>query len=254
MYFDTHAHYDDRQFDDDRHELINTMRENGVSLILNPASSLKSSERAVKLAETYPFIYAAVGTHPHSAGQMDDSSIARTEALAKHHKVVAIGEIGLDYHYDYSPRDVQRQRFREQMELARKLKLPVIIHEREATADCLEIVREYKDLRGVYHCYSGSLETAEVIISQGWYISFTGAITFKNARKSLEVIEGIPIERIMIETDAPYLAPVPNRGQRNSSLNLPYVVDQIARLKNLSHEEVAEITMENGKRFFSIAN
>lgn len=252
MYFDTHAHYDDRRFDDDRHELIKTMHENGVSLILNASSSLKSSRRAVKLAETYPFIYASVGTHPHNAAQMEENSIAETEALAIHPKAVAIGEIGLDYHYDYSPRDVQRERFREQIELARRLSMPVIIHEREAAADCLEVVREYRDLMGVYHCYSGSLETAKIILDQGWYLSFTGAITFKNARKALEVIEYMPMDRIMIETDSPYLAPIPNRGQRNSSLNLPYVADQIARIRGLSREEVAGITMENGKRFFGI--
>ena len=252
MYFDTHAHYDDEAFDIDRHELISSLPENGVSLVLNPGCNLNSSKNVVAISEKYDFVYAAVGVHPHDADEMDDSSIETLRSLASAKKVMAIGEIGLDYHYDFSPREIQRQRFYEQMCLARELSLPVIIHEREACEDCLNIVTQFSDLRGVYHCYSGSWETAKIILKQGWYISFTGAITFKNARKSHEVITNMPLDRLMIETDSPYLAPVPMRGKRNSSLNLPYIAEKIGELRGMTTEEVAALTMENGKRFFGI--
>ena len=252
MYFDTHAHYDDRQFDSDRDNLLASLPEAGVSLIVNHGCDLNSSETAVQLAGKYPHVYAAVGVHPHDSKGMDKSSVGRLKALSSHPKVVAIGEIGLDYHYDNSPRDIQKTRFREQMELAREVNLPVIIHERESCSDCLSIIRDFKDVPGVFHCFSGSQETALTVLRQGWYLSFTGVITYSNAKKTLDVIRWMPLDRIMVETDSPYLSPVPNRGKRNSSLNLSYIVQTIANLKGLSHAEAARLTTENGKRFFGI--
>lgn len=252
MYFDTHAHYDDEQFNGDRAEILASMPENGITLIVNAASSLDSTEKSISLAEQYSFVYASAGVHPHDADTMDDRSITELEVRSMHPKVVAIGEIGLDYHYDYAPRDVQRQKFREQLDLARKVHLPVIIHERESWEDCLKIIRDYGDLRGVFHCFSGSWETAKIILDMGWYLSFTGAITFKNARRALEVIEKMPQDRLMIETDSPYMAPVPLRGRRNSSQNLPYIAQSLADIRGISLEDAALLTMKNGKRFFGI--
>ena len=246
MYFDTHAHYDDRE------QLLASMPENGVTLIVNAGSNMESSRMALKLAAKFPFVYAAAGVHPHDAKEMDDNTILELEKLFADPKAVAVGEIGLDYHYDFSPRDVQQKRFREQMELARSLKLPAVIHEREAAGDVLSIVREFSDVRGVYHCYSGSWETAKIVLNQGWYLSFTGVITFKNARRVAEVIQQMPEDRIMIETDCPYLAPEPNRGKRNSSLNLVHIAQRIAEIRGITLQEAAQITMENGKRFFGI--
>ena len=252
MYFDTHAHYDDEQFDADRESLLTQMHREGVDLILVPGCSMQSSRAAVELSEAFPFVYAAVGVHPHDAQEMDETSLAQLAKLAGRPKVVAIGEIGLDYYYDLSPRDIQKKRFYQQLELARQLRLPVIIHEREATSDCLEIITQFPDVPGVFHCYSGSWETAKTILSQGWYLSFTGSITFKNAKRAPEVIEKMPLDRLMIETDSPYLAPVPNRGKRNCSLNLPFIAEKIAQLRNMDIGEVAAVTMENGRQFFGI--
>ncbi len=253
MYFDTHAHYDDEQFDNDRDELLSSMPGRGVELILNPGCDIISSETAVDLARRFDFVYAAVGFHPHEAKFMDNAAAEHIKELAADPKVKAIGEIGLDYHYDLSPRDIQKDVFRAQLELARELKLPVIIHEREACADCLDMIRSFSDdVRGVFHCYSGSWETAKTILSWGWYLSFTGVVTFKNARKSHEVIKNMPRDMLMIETDSPYLAPVPNRGKRNSSLNLPYIAETIGELTGMSAGAVAELTMENSRRFFDI--
>ena len=253
MYFDTHAHYCDKRFNEDRDELLESMAEGGVSLILNSGSSLKSSKLSLEMADKYPFIYASVGVHPHDSKSMDDGTVTVLEKLLSHPKAVAVGEIGLDYHYDFSPRDVQKKRFREQLELARHLKKPVIIHERESLQDTLDAVREYRDLTGVFHCFSGSWETARIILDFGWYISFTGVITFKNAKRALEVIEKMPTERIMLETDCPYMAPDPMRGRRNSSLYLPYIAEKVAALRGMAIEEVAVLTTENGKRFFGIS-
>jgi len=252
MYFDTHAHYDDKRFNEDRDELLHEANAAGVSLIVNAASSLRSAKFGLQLADKYPFVYASVGVHPHDAKSMTDETVSELEKLLNHPKAVAVGETGLDFHYDFSPRDVQKTRFREQLELARRVKKPVIIHERESTRDTLDTIRDYKDLSGVFHCFSGSWETAKIILDMGWYLSFTGVITFKNARKSLEVIEKMPQERIMVETDCPYLAPEPMRGRRNSSLNMPYIADAVARARGITPEEAAHLTMENGRRFFGI--
>jgi TatD DNase family protein len=252
MYFDTHAHYDDEQFDADRDELLTAVYDSGVELIVDPASNLASSGKVIEIAEKFPFVYCAVGVHPHDAKEMDGDSIGVIRDMASNDKVVAIGEIGLDYHYDLSPRDVQRIRFREQLELARELRLPVIVHEREACQDVLDIIRDFGDIRGVVHCFSGSWETAKTILDLGWYISFTGAVTFKNAKKAPEVAAKMPIDRLMIETDSPYMAPVPLRGRRNDSRNLPYIAGRIAELRSMTTEEVAAVTLENGKTFFKI--
>lgn len=253
MFFDTHAHYDDRAFDDDRADVLGALHDAGVSLVLNPGANMASSQAAIQLAETYDFVYAAVGVHPHDAKKMKDSDLDTLRVLSTHPKVMAIGEIGLDYYYDHSPRDAQQQRFREQMALADEVKLPVIIHDRDAHGDCFEIVRSFPKVKGVYHCYSGSLEMAKQILDLGWYLSFNGAITFKNARKALEVIAYMPLDRLMLETDAPYLSPVPFRGKRNDSRRLPLVAETIAASRGITPEEVARITLENGKRFFGIA-
>ena len=250
MLFDTHAHYDDAQFDSDRDTLLSAMPDNGISLIVNASSNPTSAEASLKIAGKYPFVYAAVGVHPHDTGIMDSGTINRLEQLLTNPKAVAVGEIGLDYHYDYSPRDVQKQRFRDQLELAKGIHMPVIIHEREASRDVLDILGDYPDVTGVFHCYSGSWETAKLLLDRGWYLSFTGVITFKNARRSHEVIEKMPRDRIMIETDCPYLAPEPMRGRRNSSLYLKYVAQKLGDILGLSFEEIAALTMDNGKRFF----
>ena len=253
MYFDTHAHYDDEQFDTDRDGLLTAVHDSGVDLIVDPASNLASSRKVLEIAAAHDFVYCAVGVHPHDAKEMDGDSIALIRDMASSPKVVAIGEIGLDYHYDLSPRDVQRDRFYDQLCLAREMNLPVIVHEREAVQDNLDIIRNFKDVLGVVHCFSGSWETAKIILEQGWYISFTGAVTFKNAKKAPEVAAKMPIDRLMIETDSPYMAPVPMRGQRNDSRNLPYIARRIADLRGMTSEDVAAITMENGKHFFRIA-
>lgn len=252
MYFDTHAHYDDERFDDNRDEVIASLAAGGVELVVNAACSMATTRSSIALSEKYPFIYASVGVHPHDAQEMDDSSLDTLAELSKHKKVVAVGEIGLDYHYDLSPRDIQRQRFRDQMELARFLKLPVIIHEREACEEVLKIISDFRDVMGVYHCYSGSWETAKTILNMGWNLSFTGVVTFKNARKTVEVVKNMPADRMMIETDSPYLAPEPVRGTCNSSLNLVHIAGRIADIRGVSREEIAALTLENGKKFFGI--
>jgi TatD DNase family protein len=251
--FDTHAHYDSGAFHADRMELLSSMPAQGVELILNPGCDLESSQEAVKLAQTFPFVYAAVGVHPSDCETYSDQVEQTLWELAAHPKVRAIGEIGLDYYWkDNAPAQEQKAVFSRQMTMARDLKLPVIIHDRNAHQDCLEMVRQHPDVTGVYHCYSGDVEDAKTLVKLGWMISFTGVITYKNARKSLEVIQMLPMEHIMRETDAPYLTPEPFRGQRNHSGYLRYMAQTIARVKGLDEDEVAQITFENGIRFFGI--
>jgi len=252
MYFDTHAHYDNPRFDPDRRPLLESLPKHGISLVLNPGYDLQSSRAAVGLAEDYPFIYASVGFHPHDSSAMQEGDLERLRTLTERPKVVAVGEIGLDYHYDHSPRDIQRARFREQMELAKHVGLPVIIHQREAVADTLAILRDYRGMRGVVHCFSGSVEVAREMLDLGWYLSFTGVITYRNARRSHEVLRFMPRERLMLETDAPYMAPEPNRGRRCSSLDLPDIAEAVAELWEIPVEEVAALTTANGKRLFRI--
>ena len=253
MLFDTHAHYDSRAFAGDRDEVLSSLPEAGVGLVLCPGSDLKSSQRCIKLAEQYPYIYAAAGVHPQDAAAQLPSFIDKLSVMLSHPRVKAVGEIGLDYYYDEKiPHPVQQAVFRSQMELAEERCLPVIIHDRDAHADCLKIVRDYPKVRGVFHCYSGSVEEAKVLIKLGYLISFTGTITFKNARRAPEVIRFLPMEHIMIETDAPYMAPVPYRGKRNDSRYVYRMAETIAELKGLPLEEVIRITTENGKRLFGI--
>lgn len=252
--FDTHAHYDADAFDADRMEVLSSMPGQGVELILNPGCDLKSSQTAVELAERFPFVYAAVGVHPEECADWNaEHDIPVLEALAQNPKVRAIGEIGLDYHWaENPPRELQQQVFHAQLDLAEKLNLPVIVHDRDAHHDCLEIVRAHPNVTGVYHCYSGGVEDAKTLMKLGWMISFTGSITFKNARRALEVIDLLPLDRMMIETDSPYMSPEPFRGRRNDSGRVHLVAEAIARRKGLDPEEVARITLENGKRFFRI--
>ena len=253
MFFDTHAHYDDKRFDEDRDEILRSMENAGVTLILNASSNLWSAKHGLEMAERYAFMYSAVGVHPHDSKEMTDESVKDLEGLLRHPKAKAVGEIGLDYHYDFSPRDIQKKRFREQLELARSIGKPVVIHEREALQDTLDMIRDFSDLTGVIHCFSGSWDTAKKILDMGWYLSFTGVITFKNARKTLEVVEKMPSDRIMIETDCPYLSPEPKRGRRNSSLYLKYIAEKIAQIRGIPTEEAATLTMRNGMRFFNIS-
>lgn len=251
--FDTHAHYDSGAFNSDRLETLAAMPEQGVELILNPGCDLESSRTAIALAEQFPFVYAAVGVHPSDCGAWEDSWLEQLRTLAAHPKVRAIGEIGLDYYWkDNPPRELQQKVFARQLELAAELDLPVIVHDREAHQDCLEVVRAHPGVRGVYHCYSGSLEDAKVLVKLGWMLSFTGVITYKNARKALEVIQWLPMDRIMVETDSPYLTPEPFRGKRNDSGKVHLVAETIARVKGMDPEEAARITLENGMRFFRI--
>lgn len=251
--FDTHAHYDSGAFNADRMDVLAGMSQQGVELILNPGCDLVSSRTAVALADTFSFVYAAVGVHPSDCADWQDSAVQELRTLAAHPKVRAIGEIGLDYYWkENPPKELQLTVFHRQMELAEELSLPVIVHDREAHRDCLEAVRAHPGIRGVYHCYSGSLEDAKILVKLGWMISFTGVVTYKNARKALEVIDWLPMDRIMIETDSPYLTPEPFRGKRNDSGYVHLVAEAIARVKGLNTEEVARLTLENGKRFFHI--
>ena len=252
MYFDTHAHYDDKAFDNDRHALLARLNSEGVDYILDPGCDLASSRAAIALAERFDFVYAAVGFHPEELERYSEEAFQQMEALVAHPKCVAIGEIGLDYYWDASHKEEQKALFRRQIDLALGLDKPVIVHDREAHGDCMEIVRDYPGLRGVFHCYSGSAEMAEELLKRGWYLGFDGPITYKNARKALEVLALCPLERLLIETDSPYLSPVPLRGKRNDSGNLPYIVDKIAEIKGLRHEDVAAAAMANGCRLFGI--
>mgnify|MGYP000775942632 FL=1 len=250
MFFDTHAHYDSGAFNADRFEILDSMPEGRVGLIVNPSCDLESSSMAIALAERYDFVYAAVGWHPEDIDKLSDAAFAELEKLAVHPKCVAIGEIGLDYYWDASHKEEQKSLFRRQIELALRLEKPVIVHDREAHGDSMEIVLDYPELRGVFHCYSGSCEMASELLKRGWYLGFDGPITYKNARKALEVLEWCPLERILIETDSPYLTPVPFRGKRNDSGKLRYIVEKIAEIKGLSHEDTARATAENARRLF----
>lgn len=253
MIFDTHAHMDDRAFHQDRDALLSRLPEEGIALLMNPGCSLASSQAAVSLSNQYSYIYAAVGSHPDAADEVNDGVLEQYRALCRDNpKVKAIGEIGLDYHYEDIPRDIQKRSFRAQMGLARELDLPVIVHEREAHEDGMKIVEEFPSVTGVFHCYSGSLEMAKWLIERGWYIGFGGVLTFKNARKALEVSGNIPLERIVLETDCPYMAPEPFRGRRNDPGKLYRVAEKLAQLRGMTVEEVQAITLENGKALYRI--
>ena len=253
MIFDTHAHYDDEQFDEDRDELLMSMQDGGVGTIVDVSASYESCKRVTELAEKYPFMYAAVGVHPDNVGSLNEETFAEMKKLFENPKVVAVGEIGLDYYWDYEPREVQKKWFVRQLELARELDLPVIIHSREAAADTFEIMKEYDGKRrGVIHCYSYSVEMAREYVKLGYFIGVGGVVTFKNSKKLKEAVKEIPLENIVLETDCPYLAPVPNRGKRNSSLNIRFVAQEIADLKGISYEEVVEQTEKNARRLYKM--
>lgn len=252
MYFDTHAHFDSSAFNADRYAVLDSMPAANVGLIVDPGCDLISSKAALALAERYPFVYAAVGWHPEDMDKLSDDAFCDLVYLAGHPKCVAIGEIGLDYYWDKEHKEEQKALFVRQIELALKLNKPVIVHDREAHADSLEIVSRYPDLKGVFHCYSGSVEMAQILLDRGFYLGFDGPITYKNARKALEVLDFCPLDRIVIETDSPYLTPVPNRGKRNDSRELKYVVQKIAEVKGVSPELIEQVTYDNGKKLFGL--
>ena len=253
MLFDTHAHMDDRAFNEDRDALLLGLKEKNVALVMNPGCSLESSRNAVALAEKYDFVYAAVGSHPDVADEVNEEVLEEYRKLCKlSHKVKAIGEIGIDYHYEDIPRELQLKAFRMQMVLAEELNLPVIVHEREAHEDGMAVVKEFPDVTGVFHCYSGSAEMARQLVDLGWYIGFTGVLTFKNARRAIETAASIPVERIVLETDCPYMAPEPFRGKRNDPGYIFRMAEKLAQIRGLSVEEIHAITTENGKRLYRI--
>lgn len=252
MLFDTHAHLNDPAFDEDRAELLETFRDAGVGMVMNVGCCLASSKDCIALAETYPWIYAAVGTHPDSADEVSEEVLEAYRQMCRHEKVKAIGEIGLDYYYETIPRQVQQRAFRMQMALAQELDMPVIIHERNAHEDGMNIVREFPKVTGVFHCYSGSAEMARQLVNMGWYIGFTGVLTFKNARKAVETAQRIPLERIVLETDCPFMAPEPYRGKRNHPGYLMQMAQKLAQIRGLDVEEVIRVTTENAKRLYRI--
>ena len=253
MLFDTHAHMDDRAFDADREELLRSLPEQGLKLVMNPGCSLESSRNVSRLTREYDFLYGAVGSHPDAADEVNDAVLAEYRELCKlNPKIKAIGEIGLDYHYEDIPREIQMQAFRSQMELARELDLPVIVHERDAHEDGMSVVRDFPTVTGVFHCYSGSAEMARQLVDKGWYIGFTGVLTFKNARKAVEVASSIPLERIVLETDCPYMAPEPFRGKRNHPGYLYRMAEKLAEIRGMSVEEIHAVTTENGRRLYRI--
>lgn len=255
MYIDTHAHYDDERFDEDRGLLLPTLHAEGIEQIINCASSLESLPKVLKLTEAYPFVYGAMGIHPHDVKDLDVDQLTTIYGYATaSEKIVAIGEIGLDYHYDFSPRDQQQEWFIEQITLALELEMPVIVHSREAAADTMEIITEYggEELRGVIHAYSGSVEMAEQYADMGYYLGIGGMVTFPDAKKLKKVVAAMPLTSLLLETDCPYLTPVPHRGKRNDSGNLQYVAEEIARIKEVSAEEVAAVCNANARRLFGL--
>ena len=253
MLFDTHAHMDDRAFDADREALLAALPRQGIGALMNPGCSLESSRNTSRLSQEYDYIYAAVGSHPDAADEVSEGVLEEYRMLCKQNpKIKAIGEIGLDYHYEDIPRQIQLEAFRAQMQLAKELDLPVIVHEREAHEDGMAVVKEFPEVTGVFHCYSGSAEMAKELVKRGWYIGFTGVLTFKNARKAIEVASSIPLDRIVLETDCPYMSPEPFRGKRNDPGKLYRMAEKLAEIRGLTTEEIHAITMENGKRLYRI--
>ena len=249
--FDTHAHYDDSRFDEDRDELLSSLSEKGVAHIVNCGCDLKSSLTTLALAEKYDFIYAAVGVHAHEAEEATDEDLQKIAELYKNKRVVAVGEIGLDYHYDFSPRERQLEVFEAQLALANELELPVIIHDREAHEDTMKLLKKHRP-KGVVHCFSGSAEMAKEILKLGMYIGLGGAVTFKNAVKPVEVAKMLPLDRLLLETDAPYMTPVPFRGTRCDSAHIAYTAEKIAEIKGIDVQELIDVCSENAKRLFGI--
>lgn len=254
MYFDSHAHYDDTKFKKDRDKLLQKLNKNGIDYIVNVAADIKSSEKSIELAEKYDFVYASVGVHPHDVKDLDEEDVCKLYGMSQRDKVVAIGEIGLDFYYDHSPKDIQKDWFIEQIELAKEVELPIIVHSRDASKETYDIIKgtEAKEVGGVIHCYAGSVEMAKDYVNDGFYIGVGGVVTFNNAKKLIDVVQAIPLEHILIETDCPYLAPVPNRGQRNDSSNLQFIAQKIAEIKKITIEEVAQTTLNNAKKMYRI--
>ncbi|WP_405356656.1 TatD family hydrolase [Ruminococcus sp.] len=248
--FDAHAHYDDKWFDDDRSALLSSLPQNGVSYVVNAAVDLETAETAISYAEIYPHIYACAGIHPENLEGLPDDYLERLKELLKHPRVLALGEIGLDYHWDI-PRDVQNRVFEEQLLLARELDVPVVIHDREAHGDVMALVRKYQP-KGLMHCYSGSVEMLKEVLKLGMSISLGGTVTFKNARVPVEVAAAVPLDRLLLETDAPYLSPVPYRGKRNDSTNIAYTAARIAAIRSMDAQELIDLTTENAKRLYGI--
>ena len=252
-FFDSHAHYNVKRFQEDQTELLASMAEHNIGLIMNVGCDLTSSIQSIRLAEQYDFIYASVGSHPDDADHVDAGLVEMYRSLASHPKVVAIGEIGLDYYWEQNPpKEFQQKVFRDHLALARELNLPVIVHDREAHADTLAIVKEFPDLRGVFHCFSGSVEMARELWKMGWYVGFDGPLTYKNAKKVVEVAKEAPLDLILLETDAPYLAPVPYRSKTNHSAMLYLVAEKIAEIRGTTTEHILKLTFENAKRLFNV--
>lgn len=249
--FDTHAHYDDLRFEEDRDELLCSLNDKGVSHIVNCGCDLKSSLTTHALAQKHDFIFAAIGVHAHEAEEATESDLEEIERLYNNKKVVAVGEIGLDYHYDFSPRERQLEVFERQLILANKLDLPVIVHDREAHEDTMNLLKKHRP-KGVVHCFSGSAEMAKEIVKLGMHIGIGGAVTFKNAKKPVEVVEYLPLDRLLLETDAPYMTPVPFRGQRCDSAHIAYTAEKIAEIKGIDVQELIDICNGNAKRLFNI--
>ncbi len=254
MLFDSHAHYNDERFLEDIDDVLGSMQENNVAYIMNACSSVEEIPYILKLAEKYDFLYASVGVHPHEVGIMNDEDIETLKKYAAHTKVKAIGEIGLDYFYDNSPRDLQKKWFARQIELAAELGLPVIIHDRDAHRDCLDILNSsrIRECGGVFHCYSGSAEMLSEVLDLGLYVAFGGSLTFKKSQKPVEAAKAAPLDKILIETDCPYLTPEPYRGKRNSSCYIHLVAKKLAEIKNISVEKIEELTLQNAKKCFRI--
>ncbi len=254
MIFETHAHYDDEAFDDDRDILLSAMQENGIGWIVNVGASLKSTAASISLAEKYPFVYAAAGVHPSETAELNDENFAGLRTQCLHEKVVAVGEIGLDYYWDEPDHEVQKLWFTRQLELARAVRKPVIIHSRDAARDTYDLLTAHhaEEIGGVIHCFSYSAEMAQEYVRMGFYIGVGGVVTFKNGRKLKEVVEAVPFDRILLETDSPYLSPEPNRGRRNSSLNIPYIVQGIAGIKGMPYDEVVYVTEQNARQAYQI--
>jgi len=250
MYFESHAHYDDKQFNKDRQTLLECLPQYGVDVVINSGSDLESSYVGKQLSEQYDYIYFAAGVHPHELYHMSEKTIQEIRQLAEHKKCVAIGEIGLDYHYDTFDKEVQKYWFEKQLSLSKLLHIPVIIHSREASQDCFDIIKKSGVEKGVIHCYSGSVEMAEEYVKMGFMIGIGGVLTYSNAKKLTEVAKKISLEHILIETDSPYLSPVPYRGKRNDSRNLEFVVKKLSEIKGLTPLEIANATLKNGKNLF----
>ncbi len=256
MLFDSHAHYNDERFNNDRDEILSSMSENNVGLILNSCSSLDEIDDIFAICKKYPFVYASVGIHPHEAENVTEKDMDSLIEYSKQPFVKAIGEIGLDYYYDFSPRETQQKWFARQVDIARELNMPVVIHDRDAHKDTMDILRTHniKEIGGVSHCYAGSVEMAREILDWGMYIAFGGTLTFKKSVRPVEVAKYVPLDRIVIETDSPYLTPEPNRGKRNSSLYIHYVAEKLAEIKGLSVDEIEQATFENAKKCFNIGD